>query len=186
MNPSHPNRNERGAEQAAVINLFLFLVHSHATSVAIFLRRDFGVAALAGNSLMAMLMLYVMATQDLVFLTYLAVFTLMQIYRRIETHRRIWRGEMWHSLYPGYPYVALRLQKVADERKAIEVVEPLICFAVGGAFLAINELLALYVMIAGVSLIVRNGVINMMDRKRIQKMYDARIEHEWYSNQMRR
>ncbi len=92
---THRLRTENDArlEQAAVVNVLLLLVHAHATSVAIFLRRDFGKEALAANSLVAMFILFVMATQDPVFMTYLGLFLAMQIYRRIETFRKAWRGE---------------------------------------------------------------------------------------------
>lgn len=186
MNSSSQNRNDARLEQAAVVNVLLLLVHAHATSVAIFLRRDFGKEALAANSLVAMFILFVMATQDPVFMTYLGLFLAMQIYRRIETFRKAWRGEIWHSLYPGYPYIALKCRNVTDERKAVQVAEPSICVLVGLAFLPISELLGLYIMLAGVSLVLRNGVNDLLDRKRIQQMYDARCEHEWYSNQPRR
>lgn len=185
-NQADPNPRNSGSDAATGLGLLYFLINSHATSVTIFLRRHFGKEALAENSLMAMLMLFLMATEDPAFLVYLGMFFGMQIWRRIETFRLAWQGVIWHSRYPGYPCVAMKMPNVRDEAMAVQVVEPVICFVVGFAFCPMSELLGLYVVTAGASLMLRNGIDALVDRKRIQRMHDARFEHEWYSERMKR
>jgi len=183
------NQNEANGQSGTpdFFAILYFVANVLATSVAVFIRRNFGREALGLNSLGAVLVLYTLsASEGPGFLVFVAAFIVAQVWRRIETFRLIRRGAVIHSRYPGYPYWAMKVPFVKSEKVAMELVEPVMCFTVGLLLCPISVGLGGYLVVCGIGFIVRNCIDDALDRKRIERMQDATIEHQWYSNQMRR
>ncbi len=158
-----------------------------ATSVAVFIRRGFGKEALALNSILAFVLLIVLsASEEQGFLLFAVAFLFAQIWRRIETFRLIRRGVILHTRYAGYPYWAMKVPFVKTEHRAKELIEPLFCIVTGLLLCQVMVSIGGYVVLCGFGFMVRNVIEDLVARKRIERMQDARIEHEWYSEQLRR
>lgn len=170
------------------LGLLYFAANVLATSVAVFIRRGFGKEAIAWNSLAAFLTLFFLAgaAGDISFFYFLVAFTFAQICRRVETFRIIRNGHVLHSQYAGFPYWAMKVPFVKSEKVARELVEPVFCFITGILLCPVSVNVGGYLVLCGVGFIVRHCIEEEVSRKRIQRMHDARIEHEWYSDQMRR
>lgn len=158
-----------------------------ATSVAVFIRRGFGKEALALNSLLAFVLLILLsASEGRAFLLFAVAFLFAQIWRRIETFRLIRRGVILHTRYPGYPYWAMKMPFVKTEHRAKELIEPVFCFIIGILLCPFSVGIGGYLVLCGIGFIVRYGIDDALARKRIERMQDATIEHQWYSDQIRR
>jgi len=172
---------------ASGLGLLYFASNVLATSIAVFIRRGFGREALSWNSLFAfLLLLFLAGAEGPAFVLFAGAFTAAQIYRRIETFRIIRGGGIVHSQYAGYPYVAMKVPFVKTEHRAKELIEPLFCFITGLLLCPVSVGIGGYVALCGIGFMVRYGIDDAVARKRIERMQDARIEHEWYSEQTRR
>jgi hypothetical protein len=177
----------QGSQQEPdALGLLYLAADSLATTVAVLIRRGFGKEALSWNSLFAFIALLFMASEHRAFLIVLGVFTLGQVCRRFETYRLIRKGVILHTRYPGYPYAAMRLPFVRSERVAKELVEPLMCFVGGLVLCPLSVPVGGYVMLCGLGFIIRHGLEEWVSRRRIDRMRDAAIEHEWYAEHMKR
>ena len=157
-----------------------------ATSMAVFLRRGFGREALSWNSMLALLVLVVLIVDDPLFGYFALAFLFAQLVRRVETFRLIRKGAVIHSRYAGYPYWAMKVPLIRDEKVAREAIEPLICFLTGLMLCPLSVGIGGYVMCCGVAFTVRHALEEEVSRKRVERMQDAQIEHEWYAEQLRR
>ena len=184
QNQSQPNGQ---AANPDILGLVYLAANVLATTVAVFIRRGFGKEALAFNSLIALILLYVLsASEGRGFLVFAGLFLVAQIWRRIETLRLLRRGAILHSRYPGFPYWAMKVPFVKSERVAKELVEPVFCFTIGLLLCPVSVGVGGYLVLCGIGFIVRHGIDDALSRKRIERMQDATIEHQWYSDQMRR
>ncbi len=184
QNPSQPNGQ---AGNIDILGLLYLVANVLATTVAVFIRRGFGKEALAFNSLIALIVLYVLsASEGRAFLVFAGLFLIAQIWRRIETMRLIRRGAIIHSRYPGFPYWALKVPFVKSERVAKELVEPVFCFTLGIVLCPVSVGVGGYLVLCGFGFIVRHCIDDALTRKRIERMQDATIEHQFYSDEMRR
>lgn len=158
-----------------------------ATSIAVFIRRGFGKEALGLNSILAFVLLVALAASEgRGFLLFAAAFLVAQIWRRIETFRLIRRGVILHTRYAGYPHWAMKVPFVKTEHRAKELIEPLFCIVTGILLCPVSVGIGGYVVLCGFGFMVRYGIEDLVARKRVERMQDARIEHEWYSEQLRR
>ena len=180
------NNQQRQFTNSDALGIVFFAANVLATSVAVFLRRGFGREALGWNSLVAFFLLLFLGAADPAFGYFAIAFTFAQVFRRVETFRLLRGGAVLHSQYAGFPYWAMKLPFVKSEKAAREAVEPLICLVVGVLLCPLSENIGGYVMLCGVGFIARYCIEELVMRKRVERMHDARIEHEWYSNQMRR
>lgn len=169
---------------ADAFNIFYFASHVLATTVAVFIRRNFGREALGVNSLFALGLLLVLAAMEDPHFGYVALaFLIAQIWRRAETFWLIHKGARIHSLYAGFPYWGVKL--VRDPKQALAA-EVALCLVAGMALMPLSMGIGVYVALCGAALGVRHGIEWLVARKRIQRMQDAEIEHEWYADQLRR
>jgi hypothetical protein len=122
---------------------------------------------------------------DPLFLVLLIVFSIAQVFHRIETFRASARGEVVHSYFAGYPVLAMKLRGIKSEELARMLGEPMICAVVGLLLYPISQGIGVYLMICGVALIVRHGLDEAVTRKRIRRMRDASLEQRYYSDRMR-
>lgn len=183
------NQNEASGQSQSVdvFGILYFAANVLATSVAVFIRRNFGREALGFNSLGALVVLYTLsASEGRGFLVFAGAFIVAQVWRRIETFRLIRSGAILHSCYPGYPYWAMKVPFVKSEKVAKELIEPVMCFTAGLLLCPVSVGIGGYLVVCGIGFIVRHCIDDALDRKRIERMQDATIEHQWYSDQMRR
>lgn len=187
MRSNQDNRDSWQVSTAESLGALYLVANVLATSVGVFIRRGFGKEALGWNSVFAFLLLaWLGSIEGPAFMVFLLAFVGAQICRRIETFRMVRQGHVIHSQYAGFPYWAMKVPFVKNERTAREVVEPVICFLIGLMLCPVSVGLGGYVMVCGVALIVRLCIQNGVNHQRVQRMQDAKIEHEWYSEQMRR
>jgi len=185
--PQNQNQPNGQSDKVDVVGVLYLVANVLATSVAVFIRRGFGREALGFNSLIAVIVLYTLsASEGRGFLIFTGAFIVAQVWRRIETFRLIRKGAIIHSRYAGYPYLAMKVPFVKSEKMAMELVEPVMCFTVGILLCPLSVGLGGYLVVCGVGFIVRHCINDALDRKRIERMQDATIEHQWYSDQMRR
>ena len=185
-NQSVPQDDWR-ATTAQGLNLVYFVSNVFATSIGVFIRKDFGKEALGFNSLFAFIAMVLIAgdSPDKAFGYFVIAFVGMQIYRRIETFRLCRKGDVIHSQYAGYPYLAMKVPFVKSEKVAREVVEPVICVIAGLLLMPVSVGMGDYILICAIGLVVRHCMEDAVSRRRVQRMRDAQIEHEWYSDKMR-
>ena len=186
---SDQNQNPNSVKETSPsgLGLLYFAANVLATSIAVFIRRGFGREALSWNSLVAfLLLLFLAGLEGRAFLLFAGAFTVAQICRRIETFRIIRSGGVIHSQYAGYPHWAMKVPFVKTEHRAKELIEPLFCIVTGILLCPVSVGIGGYVVLCGFGFMVRYGIEDLVARKRIERMQDARIEHEWYSEQLRR
>jgi len=187
MQGNQDNRDSWQVSHSDALGALYLASNTLATSMAVFIRQGFGKEALAWNSVFAFLLLLVLAGhQGPAFTLLLFSFIAAQIWRRIETFRNARKGIVVHSYYAGFPYLAMKVPFVKDEQFARNVVEPVMCFLTGMVLLPVSAGLGGYVMACGVAFIVRRGIESLVLHQRLQRMQDAKIEHEWYADQLRR
>lgn len=179
---------DRGPSPGETMDLAYGLAHCLATVLAVFIRRDFGADALGWPAILGGLALYVTAVENrdrlarLFFLAWLVA----QATQRFLTFRNHWRGVRVHSRSSGYPWLAMRLPFVRSEAVAVRLGEPLLCLAVGAALWPLSHPLGGFVMFGAGSFCLRNNIDALVRRKRLSAMLDARLEQEWYAEQMAR
>jgi hypothetical protein len=185
QSPPQESGNNTTAQGLGVL---YFAANVLATSIAVFIRRGFGREALSWNSLFAFGALFFLAgaAKDIGFVFFLIAFTVGQICRRAETFKIAKNGHVLHSQYAGFPYWAMKVPFVRSEKIARDLIEPVFCFTTGILLCPLSVNVGGYIVLCGIGFIVRNCMEEEMNRKRIQRMQDAQIEHEWYANQTRR
>ncbi len=179
------NRNFERSQPMDAMGLIWSFCNVYCTSIAVFIRKDFGQEALSSNSVYALLVLIFLAAQDPAFQIFLGLFFIAQVYRRIQTLLLLRRGVVWHSRYAGYPYLAMKCPFVRKEETAKGIIEPMMCFLAGVTLMPLSEPVGLYVFWASLSFLMRAGIEREIARKRKLQMQDAKIEHEWYSDDLR-
>lgn len=166
------------------LGLIYWVTTLHAMCVLPFLRSGFGREALGVPGFLAFILLLSCALASPVcagfFLTWLG----MVIYRRVETFRLLRQGAQLHSRYAGYPSLALRVPFVRTVETATGFWEPALAFLGGLMLCPLAEGFGGFIMLAGFSLMVRNGIEGEITRKRIERMQDAKIEGEFYSSRL--
>ena len=177
------NQNQKQQEfgMRESCNLLYALAKIHAMSFWPIIRRDFGTDALgrpAGFALVLMLLVGGLGRIPEMF-PYVGLWLFMLLYQRSRTMKLVKQGTVWHSLYEGYPAVALGFRFVRSEAKAKQFIEPMLCLAVGVALTDFSQGLGIFVMAGCVSMAIVDGINREIDRKRLAAMRDAEIEQRW-------
>jgi hypothetical protein len=168
------------------LNFLCAVAGGHATTLAVFVRRGFGSEALGFRGLAALLLLLVVLcyTRNPVFLDYLGFWLFALICQRLQTMAMLSQGRRLHSRYDGTPVVAMLFTR--SESIAKLVVEPVLCLLVAILLSMVadaNDMpelngLAGYIGFGFFSLLFDHGVYEMVQRKRVQAMRDAKLEQE--------
>jgi hypothetical protein len=164
------------------INLLGVLANGYATTVTVFLRRGFGSEALGVNGICAglILLLYAGVTNSPEMITVFWVWLVAVAYQRLYGARQRANGKIFHSRYAGDAVVGKCFAK--SEWVAREVVEPLICVAVGACLWSWSEPVGRFVLCASFSLLVSRGLDTQVTRNRLQRMNDAQIEQRYLAD----
>ncbi len=179
---------QRPAESQGDGLSFLYsLCYVHATTLAVFLRRDFGREALGLNAFLAMLLILVFysLTADRAVFVFFVCWLAAQITQRVRTFRLIRSGEIFHSRYAGTPWLAMTVPLVRKESTARGLIEPLICLIAGALLCPVSENLGGFVMFGLFTFLIRNGIEREIVRKRVEQMHDAEIEQQFLANRFR-
>jgi len=158
----------------------------HATCIAVFLRRGFGKEALAWNGFLAFWLLILLGGGDVAFLYYFACWLVALIAQRIRTLAMLRKGVVIHTRYAGYPYWAMKVPFVRSEDTAMGFVEPAMCFIAGALLCPLSVNIGGFVMLGVITFMVRHGIDEEIDRKRLERLQDNAIETMWYAEQMRK
>lgn len=180
---------QSGDQRRSGFNALAFVVHTLATSLVVFLRKDFGhrFLGLQAAAVLVAVPLFAAAwpNHDLqpLFLFLLAYLGACLI-ARIDIARRARRGGQEHSYYSGRPRLAALLPRI-DERTLKRGVEPLVAILGGVLLMPWNEPLGVYVFIAGWALLFSGGIVQQLEQHRSQQLYDAYLEQQYVSGRFR-
>jgi hypothetical protein len=163
-----------------------FLCNIHATCISPFIRSGFGKNALGWNGVLAFALLWYMACTEKGMGWYFAAWFIALILRRIQTFRMLRRGELIHTRYSGYPWLAMKCPFVRTEHTAQLFVEPMGCIVAGVLLAHLSPGMGGFVLFGFVSFIVRAGIEGIITEKRMERMQDAMIEQGWYAEEMRK
>jgi hypothetical protein len=168
------------------LGVLYFLCNIHATCITPFIRSGFGKNALGWNGVLAFALLWYMACTEKGMGWYFAAWFVALIYRRLQTFRLLRRGELIHTRYAGYPWLAMKCPFVRSEHTAEVFVEPMGCLFVAVLLAHFSPGMGGFVLIGGAALFIRTGIEGMITDKRVEQMRDAAIEQAWYSEEYRK
>lgn len=169
--------------------LMMFVVKSWATSVEVFLRRDFGTEYLGSQAAFVLLLIpvYIVLAplnDPRPMLLFLIGYVAMCFGHRISGILRRWRGEHGHRYYNGAPRLWKWCPRLS-EMTVKKVIEPLFVMVVGICLLPFVPPLAIFLLIgAGCS-----GSLSvdwdLRVKRRAREMHDAVIEQEAVAERFR-
>ncbi len=105
------------------------------------------------------------------------------IVQRLRSWGAYRRGVLVHSRYAGQPL--LRIPFVRSEEEIMGFWEPAVAFFGGILLCSLSIDLGGFVACSGFALLIRNGIEREIERKRLQRMQDAMIEHAYYADRFR-
>jgi hypothetical protein len=174
-------------------NVLYVVANAYATAITPFVRHSFGKEALGLPGFLAFILILLVAgfTGSSSMLTYLGVWLIAVAFQRLHTYRLSSRGVVLHSRYEGWPWLGFKLGggRNLDKRLtgAVFVIEPVLCFGIGGMFMSLGEVIVgRFLMCGAGALLFREAVHRMIDQRRVQAMCDAQIEQEYLANEYRR
>jgi len=114
------------------VKLVHVVVETHAAAVAPFLRSGMGVNYPGAFGLLALVMIlvYFVATNDPLVITYFWFWLGAIIVRRAEAVQLARRGRVVHSRYTGWPWLSIKLPFVKTE-SAAKYADAMVCLVVG-------------------------------------------------------
>jgi hypothetical protein len=161
------------------LNGLYLLVGGHSACLWVFLRKNFGFRAFHVTGIVAIAVMYVYALaapcreMKLFFPAWLA---LIVFHRGVSLYRQ-WRKIDGHSMYDGFPWLAMLLFRPPGEAIAKAVCEPLLAIAVGALlFYTLSEPLGLFIGSASVSLVIKRVIERGIENAEIQSMRDKEFE----------
>ncbi|HEX4132934.1 MAG TPA: hypothetical protein VHZ24_23075 [Pirellulales bacterium] len=177
MSHHHPSQSGGSLSLRDSFNLMYMLASAHATCLTPMMRHSFGVEALGWNGLGAFLVMGVAmmaapgADMKSLFCWWLMAFML----QRLRTMKLVRNGWVAHSRYDGYPWLALQLPLVHDERTA-KTIEPFLCLLGGMLLYPISEAVGQFVLLGIGSLSIKLSIERQTERVKLQRLRDAEIE----------
>jgi len=159
-----------------------FLCNIHATCFTVWIRSGYGSEALGFAGIIALVvMAFCMALEPLM-LFWIIAWILAVIVQRIITFRS---KNVVHSRYNAYPWLAMKVPFLKNEKTARQFTEPAMCLLVGVLLLPLSQFMGVFLGLGFITLMVRNAVEQQIHDRRITRMRDARIEGQWYGDQMK-
>jgi hypothetical protein len=164
-------------------NILRNLIGAHACTIYLPLRRSYGSEALGWKGLLACLLLLVMAGDNPIMGWYFILWLVVLVLRRIECFIR---RDYVHSLYDGYPCVAMMFPGVRRESTAKYIIEPALSLILGIVLAAMAEAyetpwletLSAWMFLGFFTLAFDYGIYDAVQRRRVRAMRDARIQQE--------
>jgi len=172
------------------LGLALFLVRAWATSLEVFLHRDFGERYLGWQAVVVWLLVPCYASTWRGYdvrplLLFLPAYLLMCVISRMKMLARRHGGEMCHSFYTGWPRI-LKPTVKGKELTVKRIYEPVFMFFLGFAIRdRINAPLGTYFMIGAVCLFISVSASEMASRVRSLDLNDTAIDQEIIAERFR-
>ena len=173
-------------------NALSVLAMAMATTVTVFIRCDFGKRALDRRGFYSMVLLALVAafSGNELMVWYLIAWSIVTV---IQRGRAYWLSkqdgaEYRHTLYDGWPWLALSVPGLKSERIAKMVAEPATVAAVGMAATAIPEIHAVgvWLVLSGLALAFEFGVYEALMARRVDVGRDAQHEMNDLADRLRR
>jgi hypothetical protein len=153
-----------------------------------FCRKAFGKEGLRPAAL-SLLVIFVVAlvAREAAMWVYLIAWIVAVCRRRRETFKLLAEGVRIHSRSPGYPEAAMRTKGVKSMKTALLVVEPLMCFILGGSlwFTGMQPITGQFMCACGVALVMVGVMDQRLDNLRTMSIEDAQIEMDYYAKRAR-
>ena len=173
-------------DKKRAFNFLLAIALAHQRTTTLPLRTRYGTEGLGMPAVWAFVLICLWGgfSRDPFFCYYLVFWFCSLACRRIESLWLRYKGARLHSYYDGYPRVALWVPFLRSEFIAKLVVEPVIVFGAGYGVGLLSENngtppgLANFLMYGALTLPFVEGVKEMLWRRRLQSLRDARIEQE--------
>lgn len=175
------SHSKRPGENAGFIfNWIYLLAASHATCFLVFFRCRCGTHAFGLNGLFALLMIVVYAgvAEATEMFPFLVLWLAFLCIRRGESVTMARRGQVEHSRYSGWPWLAIRFPFVRREQTAVGLIEPLFCLLAGTFLMPLSQPMGGFILLGVVSLTVKAGTEREINSARVRAMRDAQIENQ--------
>lgn len=180
MNPHTDNRNHPSCVQdaKAALGWGVVFANSAATSMEVFLHRNFGERYFGMQSALVLLLvpfysLFWRGYDLRPLLQFLAAYLVMCFVAQIGILARRRRGgPQVHSQYSGTPHI-MRLLPWLSERTVKVIVEPMLLFVIAVMTMSVSEPLGGYLMLCSVALCLTVNLAIGMERKRAIDTNDA-------------
>ena len=177
---SHEQENQNGSDAGSGLNLLMFVVQSYAISVEVFLHRRLGERYLGIHALFALFLIPIHAVcwerHDPMWLTrFWFIYFLACIIQRIGILSRYVRGDVTHSRYTGWPWLLTGNRKWTELKFKLQFEPALVCL-IGFAVFAANKPFGSYLIMAGISLFIKNAAYRIGERQRMLNMNDTIME----------
>lgn len=176
-----PQAPERKSDPLGILYA---LCNIHCTTFTVFLHYGFGSEALGFPGLGALVLIFVCMAADPLMLLWLMAFLVALVIQRIVTWRLLARGVELHSMDGGLPLL-MKLLPFIKMRDTALVMEVLMCFGGGVALLSVSDFVGKFVIVAGISLILREAIRNSICNRRVQRMRDQEMEARWLAERFR-
>lgn len=177
-------RDDQKIPIGSIFAVFYAFCRAHVMCITVFTRHSFGVNAFEPHGIIALVMMLVGAGTNRAFWPYGAAWFLALVGQRIQSFRMRWKGETFHSRYQGFPWLAMLMPHVKTEAEARRV-EPFICLFGGMLLFTISEPIGVFVAAGFVTLALCMGIEAIVDRRRVQVMFDAEVEMRYYADRYR-
>jgi hypothetical protein len=189
MNEQHPPQPNMASDFERGMNIMMFVVHTWAVSMEVFLHRNMGSRYLGFSSVAVVFLIPMYGAYwehyDLApLMRFLAAYVLMAVVSRMIAVSRQNQSVGGHSYYNGYPRM-MRDKSRADEVAFKHFREPFVVGIIGLATCQLNQPLGWYWMLGAVSLFVKGSISNRITDVRIMDMNDAMIEQAQLAERFR-
>ncbi len=138
-----------------------------------------------GAGFLAFLGMAFVAAEDPALWYFMGVWFLSLAVLKSRSARAERRGGWVHSRYAGYPWVAMHMPFVRSEKTAAAFVEPMIVLVLGTLLCPLSVDLGGLILTSFASLMLKFGLEEEIDRKRMQQMRDAEMEMRYYAERYR-
>lgn len=170
-------------------NVAAFVAGGIAVTAEVFLRRRMGSRALGARPLVGLVALAIFSLLkprvDPAPLQMFGVAAVAMCFvQSAASARRARRGERGHTRYNGEPWLALVLPRLS-ELTIKRTVEPLVLIGGGVAICHANELLGIWLILAGVAIAMTVRTEEYVERQRLMDLGDAMIEQRYRAERLR-
>jgi hypothetical protein len=178
MQPSQQREQAQPEYRNSMGDAYLF-AQIHSTCITPFIRADFGTEALGLNGFLAFVLLLFTIGIAPEFQIYFFLWLFAVICQRIRTARRERSGQIGHSRYNGWPWLAMKFPRVKSEKTA-KLLEPFLCLASGAFISMFSPPVGAFVMAGFVSLSTVLGIELMTIRAQLRRFADSEIEQRLF------
>lgn len=177
---NQPKRTDWNEGSTLALAALVFVARSLAATIEVFVHyrqgiRYFGLQVMGPVAIIPVISLLFPRDDAQPLYWFLAAYLLVCFLSRIAGLINDWRGERQHSYYTGRPFLLLLLRRI-DENTVKRIVEPLLVLLGGWAVLYLDRLLGIYLIFAGLGLLLSTTLAEAYYQKRMLDLNDAMQE----------